>query len=271
MVQVQRVAFDGGELELEVAGAGPNVVFLHPGLWDRRTWDRQFERFADRYCVMRFDARGYGRSSRLEPGVPYSNLEDLAAVMDAAAMASAALVGCSMGGATAAEFAIAHPERVEALVLGAPGINGDLELEPEEEAEFARVGASIEAAMAAGDLERAREAQLVMFAPLGTTDPAGARVREIAFENLHELTMDESVREDLTPPALERLQEIAAPTLVLPADHDPIAFRRLARIYAERIPNARLVEIAETDHVLNLRQPDAFDEVVLAFLEDVLG
>ncbi|MEX2204105.1 MAG: alpha/beta fold hydrolase [Actinomycetota bacterium] len=92
------VEINGGRLEFDVAGDGPPVVFLHPGLWDRRTWDDQFGLFSKTYRVVRYDARGYGRSSRPEPGYPYSHVEDLAAVMDAAPVDRAALVGCSMGG-----------------------------------------------------------------------------------------------------------------------------------------------------------------------------
>jgi len=220
---------------------------------------------------MRYDARGYGRSSRLEPGVPYSPVEDLAAVMDHVGMDSAGLIGGSMGGATAVDFALEHPDRVDALVLAAAGINAEDDLLPEEEAEFERLGAPIETAYEAGDLEGARVAQMAMWAPLGTEDPAGRRILEIAIDNLHELTMDESGAAAISPPANERLEDISVPTLVLPADHDPLALQRVSRIYAERIPNARVVEIPETDHVLNVRRPDAFDEVVLAFLEDMLG
>jgi pimeloyl-ACP methyl ester carboxylesterase len=84
------------------------------------------------------------------------------------------------------------------------------------------------------------------------------------------MTMDESGRRDISPPAIERLEQIKAPTLVLPADKDPLVFRRLSAILAERIPGARLVQIPETDHVVNMRRPDEFDRVVLGFLDEVL-
>ena len=55
---------EGARLYYEAAGAGSSVVFIHPGLWDGRTWDDQFELFAGRYAVVRYDVRGYGRSDR---------------------------------------------------------------------------------------------------------------------------------------------------------------------------------------------------------------
>ena len=72
---------DGGRLHYEMAGAGPVVTFLHPGLWDARTWDPQFEPWSERFRLLRYDQRGYGRSSRPE-GTPYSHVRDLVALLD---------------------------------------------------------------------------------------------------------------------------------------------------------------------------------------------
>lgn len=265
-----RVEVNGGELEFDVAGEGSAVVLLHPGLWDRRTWDDQIETFAERYRVVRFDARGYGRSSRIRVGEAYSPVEDLAGVMDAAGVGTAALVGCSMGGETALDFALEHPERVEALVLAASGVGGFDDTTPEEEAEFDRLFEGADEALAAGDLERAQDIRLRIWAPLGTAEGPGRRIREIAMDNLDDLTQDGSGIRSISPPAIERLEDVGAPTLVLPADHDPMAMRRVSAILAERIPGARVVHIQDTDHVINLRRPAEFDDAVLGFLAEVL-
>ena len=88
--------FDGGTLAWQSAGEGAGVVLLHPGLWDSRVWDEQFGVFSRTYRVLRYDLRGYGSSSRPEPGRPYSHVADLAAVMNAARVDRAALIGNSM-------------------------------------------------------------------------------------------------------------------------------------------------------------------------------
>jgi 3-oxoadipate enol-lactonase len=270
--EIGTVEVDGGRLEYEVAGAGPAVAFLHPGLWDRRTWDDQFDVFAERFRVLRHDARGYGRSSRPVPGASYSHVEDLSAVLDAAEVDRVALVGCSMGGMTALDFALTHRARVWALVLVASGFDG-FEGTPEEEArwtaDWSALDEEIRAAVDAGDLERAQDARLRLWAPLGTDDPQGRRIRQIAFDNLHEITMDESGARGIEPRAIERLEDVAAPTLVLPADHDPPWEPRMAEVLAERIPNARLERIPDVDHVVNVRKPAEFNRVVLEFLADV--
>jgi pimeloyl-ACP methyl ester carboxylesterase len=96
-------------------------------------------------------------------------------------------------------------------------------------------------------------------------DPAGARIRSIARDNIHELTMDESAAESLDPPAALRLGEIDVPTLVIEAAYDPPDARRASQLIAREVLDGRLVTI-EADHVVNLRAPERFDEVVLPFL-----
>jgi pimeloyl-ACP methyl ester carboxylesterase len=270
-VGIGLVEVNGGTLEYEVAGEGPGVVFLHPGLWDRRTWDDQFAPFSATYRAVRYDLRGYGRSSRPEAGRPYSHVDDLGAVMDAAGLDRAALVGCSMGGTVALDFALTHPDRVTALVLVAAGASGFDDATPQEEAWWEPFDGAVDEAVAAGDLERARRIQMEAWASLGTEDPAGARILEIALDNRHELTMDESGAVEIDPPAAARLSDVTVPTLVLPADHDPPEMRRIALALVDGIPNARVVEIPDTDHVVNVRRPDAFNDVVLGFLAEVIG
>ncbi|MDQ3211003.1 MAG: alpha/beta fold hydrolase, partial [Actinomycetota bacterium] len=87
-----------GRLHYEIAGAGPFVTLLHPGLWDMRTWDDQFEPWLERFRVLRYDQRGYGQSSRPTES-PYSHVRDLVALLDHLHIDRTALVGCSMGGA----------------------------------------------------------------------------------------------------------------------------------------------------------------------------
>jgi pimeloyl-ACP methyl ester carboxylesterase len=276
MMRMERgfLEFDGGTLAWESSGAGPGVVFLHPGMWDSRVWDEQFGMFSRMYRVLRYDFRGYGRSSRLEDGKPYSHVSDLAAVMDAAGVERAALIGNSMGGRVGVDFALTHPARVSTLVLASPALSG-FEGTPEEEAawEAAFAGAErrIEEAATAGDLERAEDLRLrSLWAPLGTDDPAGAANPADRVREPPELTIDESGETAIDPPAAARLDEIEAPTLMLPADHDPPWHERMCIEIAEGIRGARVVRIPETDHVIPLRRPEEFNRVVVGFLGEVI-
>jgi pimeloyl-ACP methyl ester carboxylesterase len=256
----------GGRLYYEDVGVGPVVTLLHPGLWDSRTWDPQIGPLTQAgFRVIRYDARGYGRSSR-PTGEPYSHVRDLLAVLDEVEVVQTALVGCSMGGGIEIDFTLEHPERVWALVPVASALGGFEALEEEEDWWEAR-DAPIEAAIQAGDLERAEDLRLGIWARLGTDDEAGRRIREIAFDNLHEITMDESAAETLDPPAAHRLGEIDVPTLVLIAEHDPPDMLRLGDLIARGIMGARKETVAGADHVVNLRQPERFNELVVPFLE----
>jgi 3-oxoadipate enol-lactonase len=259
---------DGAKLHYEVAGEGPVVTLIHPGLWDMRTWDREFGVLTESgYRVLRYDVRGYGKSSRPEPGATYSHVRDLEALLEANEVISTALIGCSMGGGIELDYALVHPEQIWGLVLVAPGLGG-YEVTEEEEEWWAQRDAPIEAAIEAGDLERAQDLRLEIRAPLGMSDELGARIRQIAFDNLHEILMDESGEERLDPPAAHRLEEIDVPTLILEAEHDPPDMRRLADFLVREIPGSRKVIVEGADHVVNMRQPERFEELVLPFLAE---
>lgn len=271
MTGVRSGTFDvpNGSLYYEVAGEGPVVTLIHPGLWDSRTWDPQVPVLLDAaFRVVRYDARGYGRSSRLT-GEPYSHVRDLVALLDFLDVPLTTLIGCSMGGAIAIDFTLEHPDRVAALIAVASGLGGFEPLE-EEEDWWESMNAPIEAAIDAGDLETAEDLRLKIWAPLGTTDEAGQRIRRIAFDNIHEMTMDESAEEELDPPAAKRLGEIDIPTLVMIAEHDPPFMRRTGDLIALGILGAQKMMVEGADHVVNVRRPLEFDAAVLEFLDGLL-
>jgi pimeloyl-ACP methyl ester carboxylesterase len=258
---------DAARLFVEDLGAGPAVTLLHPGLWDRRTWDPQIEPLLDDgFRVIRYDQRGYGRSSLPVPGVAFSHVRDLEAVLADRGVERTALVGCSMGGALAIDATLTFPERVWALVPVAAGLGG-FESSQEEDEWYGDIEALYEEAVEAGELERAQTLLLErIWAPLGMDDPAGKKIRAIAMDNLQEVTMDESGAERLDPPAARRLHEIDVPTLVVKAEADPPDMHRIGDLIAASVPDARATMIEGADHVVNLRQPERFDAAVIPFL-----
>lgn len=251
-----------GRLHYEDVGEGPAITLVHPGLWDMRTWDRESSRWpAEGWRVIRYDVRGYGRSEF--PRAAYSNADDLLAVLDALEVERTALVGCSMGGNIEVTFALDHPERVWALVTVAAGLSG-YEWSDEK---WGPVWEPVDAAIEAGDLERATDLCLEIWAPLGTHDAAGATIRRIAMDNTQNFAVDESGFEvPADPPPITRLEEIDAPALVVTGEADVPEMTLIGEILASRIPGAVPAVIEGADHVVNLRQPEAFDAAVLPFL-----
>lgn len=250
-------------LAYDAAGSGPEtVLFLHPGLWDRRTWDGTFERFAERYRVIRYDARGYGGSPASTS--PFSPSADAVAVLDALEVTRAHVVGCSMGGAAAIDMAVEFPSRVGSLVLAAPGLDGHRWAGPT--GADAQIDEGIEAALKHGDLDRVVELGLKLWIRCGVDDPIGRRVRQIALDNTGSWLLDESLERHPDPRAATRLHEISVPTLILLGDNDYPEMAVIAERLERELPTATLVRVAGADHVINMRTPQVFDREVLAFL-----
>jgi pimeloyl-ACP methyl ester carboxylesterase len=255
---------DGGRLRVLEDGDGPAVTLLHPGIWDARVWDEQVPALVDAgFRVIRYDLRGFGGSSW--PEGPYSDVEDLRTILDHLDVWRTALIGCSLGGDVAVRFTLTAPERVWALVPVASGLEGF----PWSDDELTDLYEPVQRAIDDGDYERAVEEGLRRWAPLGVDDPEGARIRSIALDNARRFSLDESLARGEAPSAYERLEEIDIPTLVLVGDHDLRDIERVADTLATRIPGARKAVVEGADHVVNLRQPRAFEAAVLSFLEGV--
>lgn len=253
------ITVEGGRLYHERRGEGYPVVLIHPGLWDSRIWDLQFEAFAAHHDVVRYDVRGYGRSD--VPTLPYSDLRDLRYLLGELAIERCALVGCSVGGQLAIDAALAYPDVVEALVLVAPGLSGYRWRDPGLEV----LVEEVRRAVARGDLEGAMDLELAVWAPLRSGPEVDTWVRRIAMENLHILRVPDTLAE-IPPPALPRLSEIQAATLVIVGDRDIGEIHAIADLLVERIPGAHKREVHDADQLVMVRQPQVFDRLVLDFL-----
>jgi 3-oxoadipate enol-lactonase len=258
---------EDGRLYFEVAGEGPPVVLIHAGLWDSRIWDDQFPVFAERHTVLRYDLRGFGRSSRFDR--PFSARQDLADLMGFLGIERAALVGASIGGSLAIDFALERPEMVSALVPVGSGLSGD---DTPDDEDAMRVFEQAEAAVAVGNLEWARDLELQVWAPLRTDPDVDRRIRDIAQENRHEVELDwTNLSRKLEPPAAGRLGEIGVPTLVLVGDQDLQPMGQIADKIVGGIAGARKVVIEGADHLPNMRRSDEFNRLVLRFLQTAAG
>src|SRR5882762_9825845 len=117
------VELNGTRIHYERSGAGYPVVFLHAGVADSRMWEPQAEGLGSYFDVIAPDGRGYGRSEL--PATSWSPIADVLALMNALQIREAPhLVGSSIGGGLAIDFALEHPDRVSKLVLVGPGISG---------------------------------------------------------------------------------------------------------------------------------------------------
>ena len=106
---------NGARLYYEAVGEGEPLVLVHAGIADSRMWEGQLTAFADRYRVIRYDMRGFGMTAMVDG--PFSHHEDLRGLFDSLNVERVHLVGCSMGGGAALDFALEYPQRVGNLVL----------------------------------------------------------------------------------------------------------------------------------------------------------
>lgn len=254
---------DGGEIRFDVEGAGRALVLLHDGLLDRRSWDGIFEDFSRYYRTLRYDRRGYGESSA--PESPFSDVSDLHALMQYHGISEAYLVGVSGGGGVALDLALEHPEAVRGLVLVGPDLGGY----PVSREKRRRVASILAIARERGI---AAGVDAWMRDPFYPPSPESAAVREkvrlIMLENLARLVSAPNVRIPLSPPAVERLHEVAVPVLVLLGDGDDPDNAGIASVLEENLPRATKKIVTGSRHLVNLDAPDTFRSLVLRWLSD---
>ena len=249
---------NGTRLYYEVAGSGPALVFLHAFGCDRRLWDAQAAHFAHRYRVVRYDARGYGKSD-VPSGAPYAHGEDLRALLDHLDIRDAALCGVSMGGQNAIELALRHPGRVRALVLVSASLQGF---------PFSREIVALFAAMNQAARTSGVEAARALFLASEVVGAAADSVRPMLADYSGWHWLHDSPVDTLKPPMMERLGEISVPTLAVFGERNPADLRAAFDYFVERVPAAKRLVFAGVGHFANLEAPDEFNMRVEQFLQE---
>jgi pimeloyl-ACP methyl ester carboxylesterase len=250
---------EGATLYYEVHGAGPAVVFVHGSGGSALSWWQQIPHFAARHRVIAFDHRGFGRSTCPTAALdPRHFADDLAAILDAAGVARAALVCQSMGGWTGLPFALAHPERTAALVLaGTPGgvvtkrIQRDSAEVPQRAAERGFLGM----ALARAFLER-NPARAFLYERIGSLNPP-ATLGSV---------LPKLVAQRVDP---AQLAGFRVPTLVVVGTEDSFFSVEGLREVADAIPGARLRVLPGAGHSAYFEEPEVFNGLVESFFEEI--
>jgi 3-oxoadipate enol-lactonase len=258
---------NGASLYYEAQGEGDALVFVHCAPGDSTLWEPQFGAFASTHHVVRYDARGFGLSSF--PSGPFAFHEDLRGLLDVLRIDRAIVVGLSLGGRTAIDLALSHPELVRALVLANSGLSGST-MVPRP------AGLSeVDPALARGEIAVAAELMTRVWfdgprVPEAVDPTLRAwffgRTRE-RFERLQQLDQGHATHVDLDPPAVGRLNEIRCPTLIITSDLDQPAILDLASRLAASIAGAQAVRIGRAAHIVNLERPEEFNAEVTSFLD----
>lgn len=253
------------ELYYDQNGSGPSILLVHAGVADSRMWQSQVEYFSRDYRVTRCDLRGFGRSYL--PDQSFSHHGDLAQLVETLDLGPTWVVGASYGGQVAIDLALSRPELVQGLVLVSPAVSG---FEPVDEVRrFVELEDEL---LEEEELEDATELNVRMWVDGPYRD--GKEVDQSIRDFVGEMQMlafshpepDGVTLEQLDPPALGRLSEIAVPTLIITGELDVPEFVELGETVVRSIPGSERIVMPRAAHMLSLEFPDAFNGHVKDFL-----
>ncbi len=259
---------NGQKLYFEVHGEGRPLVLIMGIGYDATLWEPyQIPAFSKEFQVIAFDNRDVGRSSKATGPYTVADMaDDLAGLLDALEIDRAHLVGLSMGGMIAQEFALRHSDRLDKLVLTGTGAGtGRAKFDP----------------ISVWNFVKQHDTEGMMFAAqqflwLFSTDflrnhQAVDETLALLGSNPNPISPEAYQRQAnayLEHDALDRVGKIVAPTLVVTGERDRLTPPWIGRELAEAIPGAsfHLIEGPGTSHVLPLEKPDDFNKIVLSFL-----
>ena len=250
-------------INYEVAGEGSPLVLIHGWAQDLTIWDQQVREFARHYRVIRYDRRGYGKSTGHADAT--ADPDDLRILLDSLDIRSAHILGLSAGSRVALNFAVAFPERVKALVVyGQALLPG-----------FTPAPTGPTPVMVLREIARKHgldsAGKVLMAHPLSWTPPDRLDVRE----TYRALWTRYSGRDLLDPKpesgrvphaTLDQIGSLRMPALVISGDHDLPLFLQVADTLVRRIPGAQRVVIPNAGHGAHFARPAEFNAAVLRFL-----
>ena len=253
------VRIAGADFYARQQGDKPRAVFLHGFGGDLHTWDGVWSELACAVPALRYDLRGFGRSTSHDDA-PFDHADDLLAILDATGIGQCDLVGVSMGAGIALNFTLDHPGRVRNLVLISPGLVGW-----EWSADWQSLWRPIVAAARAGAIDEARRLwwQHPLFA--STRSSAGGQA---LFDSIMRYCGAHWIRDNhrLKLPDVERLCLLGTRTLLLTGGRDLDDFRLIADLVAASARAVRRVDLPGAGHLLHLEDPAGCARELLAFL-----
>jgi pimeloyl-ACP methyl ester carboxylesterase len=245
MSEARIIRLPGADLRIAERGSGPTTIFLHGFGGDLHTWDRLWPLLPAGTNYIRYDLRGFGQSVARD-NTSFDHADDLADLMDAMQIDRCDIVGLSMGGSVALNFALTRPDRVRSLSLLSPGLTAW-----DWSDEWRALWRPISEAARAGDLSRARELWLAhpLFATTRASDAEDALRDEIA-----RFSGDQWVEDHQAPalPDVERLHELDVPVLLLTGAQDLADFQLVAELIEACAPHVTRHDASDAGHLIHL-------------------
>lgn len=252
-------------INYEVSGRGRTIVLIHGWTHNLSVWDDQVPAFKSRYQVVRYDSRGFGRSTGFSD--PSAEPDDILVLLEALHVSHAYLVGHSRGGDIALRFAARYPQIVDGLVLyGAAPANAP---RPAEVKEFFSSLPDLAKAVGLDSVGKLILASPIAWVPPGRSDVTDRYRRLWATYSGKDLLDPHPPSGRVREPAMADLASLKIPTLVIIGDHEAPFLAAIADSLARYIPNAKKVVIPNAGHGAHFAQPASFNSALLDFFYDV--
>jgi len=259
---------NGQQIYYEMQGEGEPLILIMGIGGDSTMWaPYQMPVLSTNYQVIVLDNRDAGRSSKAISSYTIADMaDDVAGLLDGLGIERTHILGISMGGMIAQEFALLHPDRLNRLILtGTSATTGRAKFDPIMSWNFVKQNDTDGLAFAAQQFiwlfsteflrnHQAVDQTLALFASNPNPLSPEAYTRQAEAYLKHD--------------ALDRLKDVKAPTLVISGEQDRLTPPWIARELADAIPGAKfhLVEGSGASHALILERPDDFNRTVMNFL-----
>jgi len=267
-VEVGFADINGTSIYYEMKGEGIPIILMHGFACDIRNWDNQFEIFSKDYKVIRYDLRGFGKSSLPDTLMPYSHVKDLIALLDFLQLDSVIIVGHSMGGLAAFEFTYSFPGRVYALVFaeGAASLKG-FYTQPGSREVGQMFGEVFNIGRTEG-VEKGKDALMQTGVFKSTIDnPNSEKIFKqmvTDYSGWHWKNKDPKL--SYKQIEFEDISNLQVPVLLINGELSQDHYHQTMQKMHNYLPNSKLIVLKNSGHMLNLENPDQFNHEVLTFL-----
>jgi 3-oxoadipate enol-lactonase len=244
-------------------GAGELIVLLHGIGGNKRNWHDNLPALAAHWHPVAWDARGYGESDDYDGPLTFTDYaDDLPRVLDHFGAAKAHILGLSMGGRIAMDFAQRHPERLLSVTL-CDTHRGLVTFSDEQRREFLRLRK--EPLISGGEPKDIAPAVARSLSGPNITPEAYAKLLD-SLCRLHKGSYIKSLEATVLAEPHDRLGDIRVPAHVIVGSEDKLTTPAMAQDLVDRIPGAKLTIINDAGHLTNIEKPEAFNAAVVAFL-----
>lgn len=256
---------DNTKIYYETHGAGEPLLLIMGLGYSSKEWRRLLPFLSEKYQTIIFDNRGTGDTEFLvsEPFTIPNMARDAKAVLDAAGIESAHILGMSMGGMIAQEFALTYPEKTRSLILTVTNCGSVHAVLAKPEVMFTLQGRGASSP---------EEAFWAMVPYIYDKNTPREKIEEDLAARNGKFTAPENFMRQLQAliswqGSFTRLSKITAPTLVMHGENDQLIPCANAKILADQIPNSKLVELENASHIFTTDQTDKSAEAILEFLK----